>query len=54
MVVKFYEPHKKVHSLSKEVIRAVNSGNRTNIESYLRELDEATVELINGLKTVNI
>ncbi|MBA9028298.1 methyl-accepting chemotaxis protein [Peribacillus huizhouensis] len=50
MVVKMYEPHKKVHTLSKEVIRAVNSGNRTNIASYLRELDEATGELMNGLK----
>ena len=54
VVVKLYEPHKKVHTLSKEIIRAVNSGNRSKIDSYLRELDEATTELINGLKTVNI
>ena len=51
MVVKLYEPHKKVHTLSKEIIHAVNSGNRSNIDSYLRELNEATTELINGLKT---
>ena len=53
-VVKLYEPHKKVHTLSKEIIRAVNSGNRSQIDSYLRELDDATTELTNGLKSVNI
>ncbi|WP_375162380.1 CZB domain-containing protein [Bacillus sp. V3B] len=50
MVVNLYEPHKKVHTLSKEVIKAVNSGNRSNIDSHLRELNDATTELINGLK----
>ncbi|MGE8077402.1 methyl-accepting chemotaxis protein [Peribacillus loiseleuriae] len=50
MVVNMYEPHKKVHALSKEIIRAVNRGNRSNIASYLRELDEATAELMKGLK----
>ncbi len=54
VVVKLYEPHKKVHTLSKEIIHAVNSGNRSNIDSYLRELNEATTELINGLKTTKL
>ena len=54
MVLKLYEPHKKVHTLSKEIIRAVNSGNRSNIDSYLRELNDATRELINGLKTTKL
>lgn len=54
MVVRMYEPHKKVHTLSREIIRAVNSGNRSNIEDYLKELDEATAELIKGLKHAKI
>lgn len=49
-VVRQYEPHKKVHALAREVIRAVNSGKRSNIDSYLRELDDATTELIKELK----
>jgi methyl-accepting chemotaxis protein len=46
LIVKVYEPHKKVHILSKEVIRLVNSGNRSNIDNYLRELDVATEKLL--------
>ena len=41
---------KKYIALSKEVIRAVNSGNRSNIDNYLRGLDEATSELITSIK----
>lgn len=54
MVVNLYEPHKKIHVLSREVIRAVNSGNRGNIDNYLRELDEATSELITNIKTTTV
>ena len=54
MVVNLYEPHKKIHVLSREVIRAVNSGNRSNIDNYLRELDEATSELITNIKTTTV
>lgn len=53
-VRKLFEPHKKVHDLTKEVIRLVNSGERSQIDEHLRELDDATTELINGLKTINI
>ena len=54
MISKVYESHKKVHILSKEVIHAVNSGDKSKINDYLRELDDATTELVHGLKTTNI
>ena len=48
------EPHKKVHTLSREIIRAVNSGDQSNIDHYLKELDDATIDLVNELKVLKI
>lgn len=45
-----YTPHKEIHDLTKEVIHAVNNGNRNNINYLLKELDEATNEFLAGLK----
>ena len=49
-VLRIYEPHKKVHELSKKIIHQVNSGNRSDVEYYLRELAKATTELVIELK----
>lgn len=54
MILGMYEPHKQVHILSRKVIRAVNRGDRANIDSYLKELDDATAELITALKNTKI
>ncbi|WP_171038047.1 methyl-accepting chemotaxis protein [Aquibacillus sediminis] len=53
-VKKLEEPHKKVHTLSKEIVRAVNNGDRTHIDRYLTELDEATETFISGLKNAQL
>lgn len=50
MVLRVYEPHKKIHEISKKIIHQVNSGNKRDIEYYLRELDKATTELVIELK----
>lgn len=49
-VLRIYEPHKKVHELSKKIIHQVNIGNRSDVEYYLRELAKATTELVIELK----
>ena len=54
MVVSLYTPHKKVHALTKEIIHAVNSGDRSNLNNYLKELNTSTTELLTGLKTINV
>ena len=50
MVRRIYEPLKKVHELSKKIIHQVNSGNRSDIEYYLSELNKSTTELVIELK----
>lgn len=50
MLQRVYEPHKKVHELSKKIIQHVNSGNRSDIEYYLSELNKTTIELVIELK----
>jgi methyl-accepting chemotaxis protein len=45
-----YEPHKKVHALSREVVRIINSGDRSKLNDSLRELEEVTSELTKELK----
>lgn len=50
MVIRMYEPHKKVHKFLKKIIHQVNRGDRSDIEYYLRELDKATTELLMELK----
>ena len=50
--LKQYEPHKKVHSLTKEIIRQVNCGNTNKIPEYIKELDDVTAELTSALKMV--
>jgi methyl-accepting chemotaxis protein len=45
-----YQPHKKVHALARDVIRAVNNGDTNKIDGYLKELDDATAQLIKTLK----
>ncbi|MFS0820147.1 methyl-accepting chemotaxis protein [Bacillus sp. 1P02SD] len=49
-----YIPHKKIHDLTKEVIRTVNSGNRNDINNLLKELGEATNEFLKGLKMTKL
>ncbi|MEH7251149.1 methyl-accepting chemotaxis protein [Neobacillus niacini] len=51
LIKTIYEPHKKVHSLSKEIIGKVNRGDKGGIDKLLNELDEATRILIAGLKS---
>ena len=53
MVIRMYQPHKKVHELSRKVIHEVNNGNKSNINYYLRELDKATTELLMELNKNN-
>ncbi len=50
IVIRMYEPHKKVHEFSKIIIHQVNIGDRSDIEYYLRELDKATTQLLMELK----
>ncbi|WP_408605274.1 CZB domain-containing protein [Bacillus timonensis] len=49
-----YAPHKEIHDLTKEVIHAVNSGNRNNINHLLKELDQATNEFLDGLQLMKL
>lgn len=48
-IEKRLETHKKVHQLTKMVIKAVNNGDKDNIDIYLKELDKVTIELIKTL-----
>ena len=50
MLLRVYEPHNKVHELSKKIIHQVNSGDRNDIEYYLSELNKSTIELAIELK----
>jgi methyl-accepting chemotaxis protein len=50
LVTTIYEPHKQVHSLSKEIIGKVNRGDRSSLDKLLIELGEATGILLVGLK----
>lgn len=49
-----YTPHKKIHDLTKEVVQAVNSGDRSRVNNLLKELGESTTVLLNGLKSLKI
>lgn len=49
-VQKQYEPHKKLHALTKEAVRIVNSGDTSKLNDTLRELDMVTSELLKVLK----
>lgn len=51
-VRKMYIPHKNVHELTKEVIMAVNSGNRNNLDHLLQELAENTNEFVEEFRTI--
>jgi methyl-accepting chemotaxis protein len=50
MVVNMFEPHKKIHEVSREIISEVNKGNRNGINHLIKELDDATGTLVKGLK----
>jgi methyl-accepting chemotaxis protein len=54
LVVRMDEPHKKVHMLTKEIVRAVNSGDRSNIDSKLKELDDVTRKLVVEIQNINV
>lgn len=50
-----YEPHRKIHDLTKEVIQAVNSGSRNNnVNSIIKELDAATNEFLQELRLMKM
>jgi methyl-accepting chemotaxis protein len=49
-VQKQYEPHKKLHALTKEAVRMINSGDTSKLNDTLRELDMVTSELLKVLK----
>ena len=53
LVVNLNESHKRVHEVSKEIIREVNKGNRNGINHLLEELDTATGTLVKGLKKIS-
>lgn len=53
-VLKLDEPHKKIHMLTRKVIRIANSENKENIEDYIKELDEVTKEFVTVLYKVNM
>lgn len=45
-IARRYEVHKQVHTLTINVIKAVNNGDTNKIDGYLKELDEVTLQLI--------
>ncbi|MEH7073886.1 CZB domain-containing protein [Neobacillus drentensis] len=53
MVVNMFETHKKIHEVSREIIREVNKGNKNGIDHLIKELDAATGTLVKGLKRVS-
>lgn len=53
-VVKLNESHRNVHALSKKIIRDVNNGNRSNLDSDVRELNANMKVLIGGLRDVRL
>lgn len=49
-----YEPHKKIHTLSKSIIRSVNTGATSMIDEYLHQLDDATDVFIKGVSNIKM
>jgi methyl-accepting chemotaxis protein len=52
MIARLDEPHKRVHMITKDIIREVNSGDRSNIDSKLKELDVVTSNLLEEIKNI--
>ncbi|MBT2655291.1 hypothetical protein J7E81_08545 [Bacillus sp. ISL-18] len=52
LVVNLFEPHKKVHEVSREIIREVNRENRNGVNHLLTELDIATDTVVKELKKI--
>lgn len=48
------EPHKKLHNLAKEAIRAINNGEKDRAERYLEELNQVTLEFAEKIQKVNL
>ena len=49
---KLIEPHEQIHTLAKEIVRAVNMGERDYLNDYLKKLDLATDQFTEGLKNI--
>ena len=53
-LIKLYEPHKNVHTLSKKIIKDVNNGNRSTVENDIKELNTNMAILLDGLRNSNM
>ena len=49
---KLIEPHEQIHTIAKEIVRAVNRGEREHLNDYLKKLDLATDQFTEGLKNI--
>ena len=49
---KLIEPHEQIHTIAKEIVRAVNMGERDHLNDYLKKLDLATDQFTEGLKNI--
>lgn len=49
-IARNYEIHRQLHSLTINVVKAVNNGGSNKVDDYLKELDKITVQFIEILK----
>ena len=49
---KLIEPHEQIHRLAKQIVRAVNMGERDHLNDDLKKLDLATDQFTEGLKNI--
>lgn len=49
-IARNYEIHRQLHTLTINVVKAVNNGGSNKVDDYLKELDEVTMQFIKTLK----
>ena len=47
---KLIEPHEQIHTLAKEIVRAVNMGERDHLNDYLKKAGFGNRSIYRGVK----